>query len=96
MWVDTMTFTIQTVVILMIISFRTPGYQRTAIIFTKIMNFHGISNLLLKFADLGAARSSSKWIFPSMGLCKYILYILNLVLAKHKPKRLSDTRAQVK
>ena len=51
--------------------------------------------MLLNFADLGAARSSSKWIFPSMGLCIYILHILNLVLMQHKLKRLSDTRAQV-
>ena len=48
------------------------------------MNFHKLSKILRNFADLGAARSSSKWIFPSMGLCKYIYHVLNLVLVQHK------------
>ncbi len=58
--------------------------------------FHKICIFLLNFTDLALTSLISKWIFPSMGLCMHNLYILNLVLMQHKPKRLSDTRAQVK
>ena len=63
---DIMSFIIQNIVILVIIIFRTPDYQRTAINFTKKYVFYKIAKMSCNVTDLAPTSVIGKWIFPSI------------------------------